>query len=268
MPIPRVSVVMSVYNGAATLDEAIQSIRQQSFGDFELVIVDDGSTDATPAILQRHADDDPRLVLLAHANRGLTRSLNRGIAAARADLVARQDADDLSQPDRLLRQVAVMDQQPDVVLLGTGWLEATPAGLLPSRPVDRRALGRSVFLHNPFPHTSAMFRREAWQAVGGYDETFETSQDFELWMRLAERGPIDMLDEPLVVRRLQANSISNRKRFRQVRNGLRARLMHPRAGLAAALTASAYQALSSSVPDWLVAAVRARRLRQATGTPF
>lgn len=262
MQTPRVSVVMSVYNGADFAGEAIASIRAQTFTDFELVIVDDGSRDATPAILRQHAAEDARIVLLHHDNCGLTRSLNRGVRAARADLVARQDADDLSLPERLARQVAFMDANRHVLLLGTGSYDGTPAGRTPARLPDRAKLGQSLFLHNPFAHTSAMFRRADWMALGGYDESFDTSQDFELWMRFAERGAVDMLPEPLVVRRLQKHSVSRKKYMRQVRNGLRARLLHPRQGVLAALAATAYQGLSSSSPDWLVFAVRAAKGRR------
>lgn len=259
---PSVSVVMSVFNGADVVQEAIASIREQTFSDFEFIIVDDGSRDATPEILRRAAIEDPRIVLLQHDNQGLTRSLNRGVRAARAELVARQDADDLSLPERLARQVAFMDANRHVLLLGTAAYDGTITGRTLARLPERSLLGESVFLHNPFAHTSAMFRRTDWQELGGYDESFDTSQDFELWMRFAERGAISMLEEPLVVRRLQEQSISRKKRLRQLRNGLRARLMHPGCGVLAALGATAYQGLSGSAPDWLVAVVRAAKGRR------
>jgi glycosyltransferase involved in cell wall biosynthesis len=258
---------MSVYNGADVVGEAIASIQSQTFADYEFIIVDDGSDDGTAEILSRHAAKDPRIVLLHHDNRGLTRSLNRGVKAARADLVARQDADDLSLPERLARQVAFMDAHRHVLLLGTAAFDGSAQGRTPARITDRSRLGESIYLHNPFAHTSVMFRRTDWLALGGYDESFDTSQDFELWMRFAERGAIDMLEDPLVVRRLQEQSISRRKRLRQVRNGFRARLMHPRHGTLRALTATAYQALSSSAPDWLIATVRAARGRRVERAP-
>ncbi len=264
---PAVSVVMSVYNGAATLDEAINSIRQQAFTAFEFIVIDDGSTDATPSILARHAADDPRLRVVTQANRGLTRSLNRGVSLARAPLIARQDADDISRPERLARQVARMAERPDVLLLGTASMERDMAGVDHASQRDASRLARLVYLHNPFAHTSVMFRKATFDALGGYDESFDTSQDFELWMRFAEQGAIDMLTDVLVIRRQQPNSISSRKRVRQYRNGLRARLMHPHAGRLPAIAATAYQVLSNSAPDWLVSAVRRARRRAVTSAP-
>lgn len=264
---PAVSVVMSVYNGAATLDEAINSIRQQTFTAFEFIVIDDGSTDATPSILARHAAADPRVRVVAQANRGLTRSLNRGVSLARAPLIARQDADDISLPDRLAHQVTHLAERPDVLLLGAASIERNRAGADHASQPDASSLARTVYLHNPFAHTSVMFRKATFDALGGYDESFDTSQDFELWMRFAEQGAIDMLTEVLVIRRQQPNSISSRKRVRQYRNGLRARMMHPHAGRLPAIAASAYQVLSNGAPAWLISAVRRARRRAVPPSP-
>lgn len=186
---PRVTVLMAVYNGAAYLRQAIDSIVAQTFHDFEFLIINDGSTDDSRAILESY--DDPRIRILDnHENIGLTRSLNRGLAAARGELIARQDADDVSHPNRIEKQVAFMDAHLHIALLGTQaryiteqgkrrfsrmwWKATTPAGIR-----------FQLLFDSPFFHTAVVFRRRiVLQRLGGYDETFATSQDFDLWSRL------------------------------------------------------------------------------------
>jgi len=209
---PRVSVLLSVYNGAAFVGEAIESILEQTFSDFELLVIDDGSTDASLEIVTRYRD--PRVhVIRNESNLGLTRSLNIGLASARGEFVARQDADDLSHRERMRRQVDFLDANPEVALLGTqtaatrngratrvrGWPKAT--GSL--------AIRWQLMFDSPFVHTSVMFRRRiVWDELGGYDESFRTSQDFELWSRLAARYELSNLPEALVQSRPRPLSVS------------------------------------------------------------
>src|SRR5689334_11102780 len=119
IPVPRVTVVTPVYNGAAFLREAIDSILQQTFTDFEYLIIDDGSTDATPDLLREAARVDGRIRVVTREAAGVAVARNTGLSLARADLIAHQDADDLSLPDRLARQVAFLDAHPEVVMVGT-----------------------------------------------------------------------------------------------------------------------------------------------------
>src|SRR5271170_1107899 len=116
---PRVSLVLAVYNGERHLPQSLESVLGQTFRDFELIVVDDGSTDRTPEILDGVARVDPRVVVVRQENRGLTASLIRGIGMARGTYVARQDADDVSKPERLGRQVAHLDAHPSIAALGT-----------------------------------------------------------------------------------------------------------------------------------------------------
>jgi glycosyltransferase involved in cell wall biosynthesis len=248
---PRLSVVMCVYNGAKTVGDAIQSILSQSFADFEFIILDDGSTDATPDVLAK-AMADERVRVLRQENAGLTRSLNRAIGHARARLIARQDADDLSLPDRLARQVAFLDAHPNVNLLGTGHFEQWGGRLYIKSPPTGEELPRTLFLHNPFAHSSVMFRTDVFWSVGGYDETFRTGQDFELWMRFGKYGPVAAISDQLIVRKVSQASISSRKRLLQCYNGLRARLKHPEHGVLHAARTSAYQFVTSLLPHSLV----------------
>jgi glycosyltransferase involved in cell wall biosynthesis len=208
MTAPRVTVLMSVYNGAAFLASSVESILAQTFRDLELLVVDDGSTDGSAGILDRYRSD-PRLTVVANErNLGLTRSLNVGLRAARGELVARQDADDLSHPQRLARQVAFLDAHPDVALVGT---QATGLRSLHAWPKCTGSLSIrwQLMFDSPFLHTAVMFRRGiVWGELGGYDESFRTNQDYELWTRLAAHHELRNLREALVIPRTPAASVS------------------------------------------------------------
>lgn len=203
MSTPPISVLLAVHNGAATLLASVRSVLTQTFRDFELLVIDDGSTDETPALLRSVADQRLR-VLHNERNLGLTRSLNRGLREARGAWIARQDADDLSAPDRFARQWEHVQKHPRTALLGScGWRIDTsgrPTGSndLPLTPL---AIGWASATDNPFLHTSVLFSREAALAEGGYDETFSICQDFALWSRLAQRHPVANLPERLVAMR-------------------------------------------------------------------
>ncbi len=206
---PRVSLLVCVFNGAAFLPAALDSALAQTFADFELIAVDDGSTDATPDILR--GCDDLRLIVLRQPNLGLTRSLNRALALARGEYVARQDADDLSAPARLERQVAFLDAHPEVALVGTAVQAIDEAGR-PVRvhryPPEDAGLRRAMLARfNPLPHSSVMFRRLAALEVGGWDERFPKSQDYEFYLRLIESYQVASLPEALVSLRYRPGSL-------------------------------------------------------------
>jgi glycosyltransferase involved in cell wall biosynthesis len=207
---PTVTVLMAVHDGERHLRESIESILGQTFRDFELLVVDDASTDGTAAVLAGY--DDPRIRTIRNPeNLGLTRSLNRGLEQARGRLVARQDADDVSEPRRLERQVAFLEANPDVPLVASAYvrIDDSGAGVGP-RPVpcDPRSIRRRLLLLNAFAHSSVVFRREAVEALGGYREEFPFAQDYDLWSRLARTAPLGALPEPLVRYREAAGSMT------------------------------------------------------------
>jgi hypothetical protein len=209
---PAVTVLMGVYNGEEFVREAIESILAQSHRDFELLVIDDGSTDATPAILASY-DDRRFRVLRNEENIGLTRTLNRGLGEARADLIARQDADDISFPERLARQVAFLESHPDVVLLGTQFVSHAAwrrrLTNLWMRCETSLGIRWQILFENPFVHSSVMFRRGVIaEQYGGYDESFRTSQDFELWSRVVLEHRACNLPEALVALRHRAVALS------------------------------------------------------------
>jgi hypothetical protein len=201
---------MAVRDGEPYLAEAVESLLAQSFTGFELVVVDDGSSDGSRDIVRSYGD--PRIRLLENGrNRGLAASLNRGIREARGELLARQDADDVSEPERLARQLAHLDAHPEVALLGCAAREVDSRGRrlrdVPL-PRDAAAIRWAMLFSCPFVHTAVVFRRSALERVGPYDERLSYSMDYELWLRVARVFPVANLPEPLVRYRVHEDSMT------------------------------------------------------------
>ena len=228
---PRVSVVLAVRDGMPWIGDAVRSVLEQTLGDLELIVIDDGSTDDTPQTLASVVDS--RLRVARRAQLGLTRALNEGIALARAPLIARLDADDVAAPERLARQVAFLDAHPEIGLLGTGAREVDAAGREISRlipPATDAEIRRALIRRNVFVHSSVMMRRPALAEVGGYDATFPVAQDYDLWLRLAHVTRLANLPEPLVMRRLLPDRVSARREADRLRAETRVRWRELRAG--------------------------------------
>ena len=188
----KVTVLMSVYNGGESIRTAVESILNQTYSNFEFLIVDDGSTDDTPDVLRSLVTEDSRIrVVRNRSNLGLGGSLNRGVAEARGELVARMDADDISHPERLERQVEFLTREPSVDVVGTQAVDIDSAGnLLASRsaPMTHQAICRLIPWTNPMIHPSVMFRRQAIIAVGSYDARLRYAEDYDLWFRCIAGG--------------------------------------------------------------------------------
>jgi glycosyltransferase involved in cell wall biosynthesis len=193
---PPISVVMPVHNARPFLGESIRSILEQTFSDFEFVILDDASTDGSVELLREWSLRDKRIQLHEGKKRlGLSGSSNAVVSKARASIVARMDADDIAHPDRLRRQWNIIDSRPDVAVIGT-LCNGIDASGREVRPRDRwRLVRRSVYI--PFPHGSAMFRREVFDQVGGYDESASGGEDQDLFLRMASRGRVLTLPDVL-----------------------------------------------------------------------
>ncbi len=219
---PRVSVVLAVYNGAATVDDAARTVLAQTFEDFELLLVDDGSTDGTARVLEALARGDARArVVTLPRNRGRSAARNAGIAAARGEYVAVIDADDAWRPERLSRQVEFMDARPGLSLCGSwGLIEKGGRALEWRQPVTPEAVKGSVLWINPFIHCSILARRAALQEAGGYDESLHFSEDYDLYLRLLARGSGANVPEFLVRYRYNEDP---RYRARDERGKLRVR---------------------------------------------
>lgn len=220
--LPAVSVVVSAYNAERYLREAVDSILAQTFTDFELIVIDDGSKDGTLGILRQYEKRDARFRVISRANKGLTISLNEGLAAARGALIARMDGDDVCLPTRFEKQVAFLHENPEVVVVGCGVELIDPYGLhigavtYPSthEAIDARLLAGEG---GAIPHPGSMMRKSAFDQTGGYRAQFNNSEDLDLWLRLAEIGKVANLPEILLKYRRDLGSVSHTKRDNQLR---------------------------------------------------
>lgn len=218
---PLVSVVMSVYNGQRYLSTSLDSVLSQTGVDFEVVVVDDGSTDGSSEILSRYASRDRRVRLFWQENGGLTRALARGCAESRGHLLARQDDDDVSMPGRLAKLAAVLEESPEVAV-ASSWVESIgpedePLGCM-SFSEDSATATDGVLRSGRSPvHGAVMFRRRDLEAVGGYRPQFYFAQDADLWFRIAREGRFRFLPEVLYRFRIVDGSISSKHRASQER---------------------------------------------------
>lgn len=209
---------MAVYNGERWLAETLASLSSQTFRDFEVVIIDDGSTDGSAAILAAAAERDDRYRVITQTNRGLVSALNRGLAEARAPLIARLDADDLADPERFARQIAHLQAQPEVAVLGSAIRIIDEDGAfrrLQAYPCGATAVAAALLHGCALAHPAVMMRRDAVLAVGGYREAFRHAEDYDLWLRLSERHALDNLPESLLRYRQHGTSVSFRHRQQQ-----------------------------------------------------
>ena len=209
---------MPVRNGERWLREALDSVLSQTVSDWELVAVNDGSTDGTAGILNEFARRDARIRPIRQEPLGLVAALNRGLAEARGPLIARLDADDRALPERLGRQVRYLEANRAVGLLGTWAQEIDAAGNRrgqlrpPAAPED---LQRGLIKANPFVHSSVMFRTDLVRRLGGFRPAFRAAEDYDLWLRISETAPIANLPEALVEYRLHDSNVTSRNAIRQ-----------------------------------------------------
>lgn len=198
--IPAVSVILPVYNAAGTVEQSVRSILGQTFRDFELIIIDDGSTDRSADVI--NAIDDGRIIFLRQRNIGLAATLNKAISLARAPLIARQDNDDISYPSRLQKQVDYLKEHPEVVVVGTA-ARIVDANLAETGRWHRHAcqpdeLKYNLLFENPFVHSTVMFRKSAWAAAAGYSTSKDIFEDYDLWSRMSGAGKLANLNEVLL----------------------------------------------------------------------
>ena len=225
--LPAISVLMTAYNAEATVGRAIESILSQSFEDFEFIIVNDGSSDGTLGVIKSYAKRDSRIRVIDQANMGVSRASNRGLRDALGEFVARIDADDISLPHRLRVQYEVMRESSDIVLTGSECIKVFADGYESKwNWLDERSLGRALFLRAPFAHSTVMFRLDSARSVGCYDESFDTTLDMELYMRLAGLGRVLMVKDVLVRLYILESGISMSRPYRQYYNAQRARWRH------------------------------------------
>ena len=214
----KVSIIMSVYNGEKHLRESVDSILNQTFKDFEFIIINDGSKDQSKDILESYKDE--RIKLIHHKNMGLTKSLNIGIANAKGKYIARQDADDISEPERLKTQFDFMEANPGLGLIGSQFKIIKENGEIAgsiSLPLEDKIIKEMLIEMNQFCHVSVMIRREVLDKVGLYREYFKYAQDYDLWLRISEQYEVRNLPELLIRYRVAEKSITSNKMYLQSR---------------------------------------------------
>lgn len=210
---PKVSVILPVYNASQYLRAAIESVLGQTVTDFELLVIDDGSTDGSISILRDAADRDTRVSFRSRQNRGLVTTLNELIEWSRGEYLARMDADDICRPLRLEKQIGYLDEHPECVAVGSASLIIDPEGMpicehqyeLTHEEID--SAHTSEMVGSRICHPSVMMRREAIMQVGLYDEQYRYAEDLDLFLRLAEIGTLANLPEVLLSYRHHLSSV-------------------------------------------------------------
>lgn len=228
---PKITVLMPVRNGDRYLDSACASVLTQAEVAIEFLIVDDGSSDTSPHILRRLASSDDRVRIIRQTGEGIVAALNKGLREARAPLVARMDADDLSLPGRFVRQLAYLDAKPHVAVLGTAWRKIDASGaergmVEPPSAADmvRTALGQ----RNCLAHSSVLMRRDLVLRHGVYRQALTGAEDYDLWLRLAEHHDIENLPEPLIALREHANQTTRLRLEQRILAEIGANWLHRR----------------------------------------
>ncbi|MGF1491708.1 MAG: glycosyltransferase family 2 protein [Microcoleaceae cyanobacterium] len=216
-----ISVVMPAYNSEKYIDKAIESILNQTYPDFELVVVDDGSTDRTAEIIKSYIRKDPRVRLVAGAHQGVSEARNKGVEASRYDWIAVMDSDDIALPTRLDKQLNAARNNPNVIAWGTYIHHINSEGKILSLnslgPLNEAEFYRAYNAGCPINlhHPTVIYRKEIFIKVGGYDTKYKAAHDFELLDRMGVYGPLLAIPEPLLLYRLHSQSISMNRFFLQ-----------------------------------------------------
>ena len=210
---PAVTVLMPVFNGERYLREAVTSILGQSFRDFELLIVDDGSTDASAAIIEELKRNDSRVRSRFQSNQGHVAALNAGLESVRGNYIARMDADDVARPGRLEAQVRFLENHPDIGVVGTAATlidgDGRESGVV-RFPSSHGAVRWALCFGSPIIHPSAMIRADVLRQAGGYDAEMRHAEDYDLWLRISRISRLANLEEPLLLLRKHGGNVSER----------------------------------------------------------
>jgi glycosyltransferase involved in cell wall biosynthesis len=213
---PAVSVLLPVFNAMPYLQEAVRSILNQTFDDLELIALNDASTDGSLEYLR--SINDSRMVVVARPKSGLSRNLNYGVGIARAQLLARMDADDVSRPERFALQVARMTAEPDLVVCGSAIRFLDPAGKLGAVQkyyTDDTRIRWNLLTDSAIPHPATMLRKSALEKAGLYRSELEPAEDYALWLALSKQGRLANLPEVLLNYRIHPNSVSSQRAQKQ-----------------------------------------------------
>lgn len=220
---PKVSIITITYNRARYIKEAIESVLVQSFGDWELIIIDDASTDNTPAIVQEYAQKDSRIRYFRNeTNLKIPRSRNLGLKMAEGKYIAVLDSDDVwAEPDKLRKQVEFLENNPEYALVGGGVIFIDENGREISRrlnPSDDKEIRRRILFKNPFVHSGVLYLRKAALESGGYDENLNVSEDYDLWLKMGRTWKFANLNDYLVKYRIYSAGQSASSRLEAAGN--------------------------------------------------
>lgn len=237
--IPSISVILPVFNCEKYVGTAIESILNQTYEDFELIIIDDGSEDSSDKIIKTYANSDQRIVHLKQKNKGLVVALNEGIKHSKGSFLARMDADDISLPDRFEQQIRYLQEHPDTSVLGGLISIIDKHGKfirLGSYPFDRRELNKFIEDGSPLAHPTVMMRKKCLLEVGVYRAAFEHAEDYDLWLRFHSSGKvIENLPIPILKYRQHDTNVSTVYREKQ--------------SLSSTIARMAYQCRQNNLPD-------------------
>ena len=207
---PKVTVLMSVYNGQKYLREAINSILNQTFKDFEFIIIDDCSIDKTKDIILSYKDSRIRFIE-NKKNIGLTKSLNKGLKIARGKYIARMDVDDISMPERVEKQISFLDKHKDIAVVGS-WIEIinmeSSRAYVLKNDCNPAIIKWTHIFKNQITHSSAFFRKEIIKKIGHYNEKYKYAQDFDFWFRISRKYKIANIPKVLVKYRIHSKSVT------------------------------------------------------------
>lgn len=223
---PKLSVIMSTYNDSQYIRESIDSILDQTFRDFEFIIIDDASTDNTVEIIRSYTDDRIKLII-NEENQGLTKNLNKALTYVTGEYIARMDGDDISLPERFAKQVAYLDNHKDVYLIGCAVKSFGASDLIWLLPDDSEELRVRMLIRPVFAHPSFMFRKKLIDEGFRYDETFRTAQDYDFASRVAKVHKIGRVQDILMKYRVHDKQISSTSSINQLSNAdrIRSRLL-------------------------------------------
>ena len=214
---PKVTVLTSVYNGGKYLRETIESVLNQTYKDFEFLILNDCSTDHSRAIILSYGDPRIRLIDNEH-NLGIVDSVNKGLKLARGEYISRLDADDIALPEKLEKQVYFLDQHPDIAFMASAFIVINSAGefLREFRPpAESEQLKKELLRKNCLAQSSVMFRKTCIDAVGYYRKEFPQAEDYDMWFRITEKFKFASIEKPLLLWRFHADSITLRQKHWQ-----------------------------------------------------
>lgn len=223
---PKISVTMPVYNGGKYLKESIESVLNQTYKDFELIVVDDGSTDESDSIIKSFQDSRIKVLKLKHG--GIVKALNEGIEQAVGDYIIRADADDVSDSERFEKLYNYMESNKEIAICGSWAISINEkgenVGEMKYPPIGNRELKKYALLHNPFIHPAVIFRRQEILEVGKY-RNFKHNEDYELWTRVLRKNSGHNIPEFLIKYRIHSNQITKKSNLKMRLVGIYVRLL-------------------------------------------